>query len=95
MGQRLDHKLECANCGTIYLDIPADVDSNSPIHCSSCGNFLGSWGDLETDFARQGGQHGVFRMEKGMITRLDEPAQVLHGAANENAPKPLKPDEVG
>ncbi|MDR6631438.1 hypothetical protein J2X72_000209 [Phyllobacterium sp. 1468] len=30
-------------------------------------------------------------MEKGMITRLDEPAQILHGVANENAPKPLKP----
>jgi len=92
MGRRLDHKLECATCGTIYLDIPADLKSSSPIHCSSCGNFLGSWGDLETDFARQGGHHGVFRMEKGVITRLDEPGQVLRGPANQNTPKPA--DEV-
>ncbi|MBB3236260.1 hypothetical protein [Phyllobacterium endophyticum] len=92
MAQRLDHKLECADCGTIYLDIPADVTSSTPIHCSSCGNFLGSWGDLEMDFAKQGGQHGIFRMEQGVITRVDDAAQALR-SANENKP-PMKSDEI-
>ncbi|MDR6636340.1 ribosomal protein S27E [Phyllobacterium sp. 1468] len=37
--KRLDHKLDCKACGTIYLDIPADVQSHTPIYCSSCGDF--------------------------------------------------------
>ena len=43
--QRLDHKLDCKKCGTIYLDIPDDVKVTSAIHCSSCGRFLGHWGN--------------------------------------------------
>lgn len=72
MARHLNHKLECKNCGTIYLDIPDDVNSASPIHCSTCGLFLGRWEELETDFAAQGGQSGVFRMENGEITQIDE-----------------------
>jgi uncharacterized Zn finger protein len=72
MAKKLDHKLECKDCGTIYLDIPIDVKSTSPIHCSSCGQYIGRWEEIETDFALQGGQHGVFKMDKGEITQIDE-----------------------
>jgi hypothetical protein len=68
----LDHKLDCKDCGTIYLDIPSNANSDTPIHCSTCGIFLGRWGELETDFARQGGQSGVFHMEDGQITPIVE-----------------------
>lgn len=69
--ERLDHKLDCKDCGTIYLDIPETVASDTPIHCSSCGQLLGRWGELERDFARQGGQNGVFEMKDGQILRKD------------------------
>jgi hypothetical protein len=44
------------------------------------------------DFAKQGGQHGIFRMEQGVITRVDDAAQALR-SANENKP-PMKSDEI-
>lgn len=72
MIKKLDHKLDCKDCGTIYLDIPENVHSDTPIHCSTCGQFLGRWAELEADFARQGGQRGVFRMDEGEITQIDE-----------------------
>ena len=55
MPQRLDHKLDCKACGTIYLEIPEDVQSHTPIYCSSCGALLGRWDELERDFNQQGG----------------------------------------
>lgn len=67
--QRLDHKLDCKKCGTIYLDIPDDVKGTSAIHCSSCGRFLGHWGELSRDFNQQGGQDGVFELKDGQIER--------------------------
>jgi hypothetical protein len=69
--ERLDHKLDCKDCGTIYLDIPDTVESDTLIHCSSCGQLLGRWSELESDFARQGGQNGVFEMKDGQILRKD------------------------
>lgn len=66
---RLDHKLDCKSCGTIYLDRPENVRGTTSIHCSSCGQFLGYWGELSRDFVRQGGQHGVFEMKEGLILR--------------------------
>lgn len=71
MEQKLNHGLNCVDCGTIYLDIPMSVTGDTPINCSSCGKFLGSWGDLERSFNRQGGQHGVFEMDDGQIIRKD------------------------
>jgi hypothetical protein len=68
---RLDQKLNCRVCGTIYLDIPPNVMSHSPIYCSSCGLLLGRWDDLEKDFNVQGGQDGVFKLHNGQIERLD------------------------
>ncbi|MDQ0996492.1 hypothetical protein QFZ34_001674 [Phyllobacterium ifriqiyense] len=69
--ERLDHKLDCKDCGTIYLKIPKDVQSDTPIYCSTCGVLLGRWEELERDFNRQGGQDGVFKMNDGQIERLD------------------------
>ena len=65
MPQRLDHKLDCKACGTIYLQIPENVQSHTPIYCSSCGDLLGRWDELERDFYQQGGQHGIFEMHDG------------------------------
>jgi hypothetical protein len=67
--ERLDHKLDCKACGTIYFDLPEDVRSTSAIHCSKCGRFLGYWGELSRDFNGQGGQDGVFELKDGQILR--------------------------
>ena len=69
MPQRLDRRLDCKACGTIYLEIPEDVQSHTPIYCSSCGALLGRWDELERDFNQQGGQHGIFEMHDGQIIR--------------------------
>jgi transcription elongation factor Elf1 len=70
MSEKLDHLLECPDCGTINLDIPRNVKSDTPIHCSICGNTLGTWAELERDFDKQGGQHGVFELKEGQIIRI-------------------------
>ena len=62
----LDHKLDCKKCGTIYLDIPSDVEEDSPIHCSTCKGYLGTWGELQDDFYRQAGT-GVYDMSDGKV----------------------------
>lgn len=67
--KRLDHKLDCKACGTIYLDVPEDVRDDSPIHCSSCHAFLGTWGELQRDFYRQAGE-GIFHLHDGQIDAL-------------------------
>ena len=69
--QRLDHKLDCKACGTIYLEIPENVQSHTPIYCSSCGELLGRWDELELDFNQQGGQNGIFEMHDGQIIRRE------------------------
>ncbi|MDX8450167.1 hypothetical protein [Mesorhizobium captivum] len=70
-GEYLDHRLECPSCGTIRLNIPADPDSSSPINCAECGQYLGTWDELQTDFERQGGADGAFRLDNGRIRRID------------------------
>jgi hypothetical protein len=67
----LNHRLECPFCLTIKLRIPKKATPSDPIFCSDCGAFLGTWDDLQADFERQGGQYGVFRLDKGRIKRLD------------------------
>ena len=67
--QSLDHKLDCKKCGTIYLDIPEDVQSHTAIYCSSCGSLMGRWDELERDFNQQGGQNGVFELKEGQFER--------------------------
>jgi hypothetical protein len=67
----LNHRLECPFCLKIRLRIPTKAKPSDPILCSDCGEFLGTWDDLQADFERQGGQNGVFRLDKGRIKRLD------------------------
>ncbi|RWC98032.1 MAG: hypothetical protein EOS32_02345 [Mesorhizobium sp.] len=57
----LDHRLECPYC----LTIPDDSRPDTPIFCDDCGKYLGTWDELQTDFEKQGGQNGVFRLDRG------------------------------
>lgn len=67
--KRLDHQLDCKKCGTIYLDLPQGAAADTPIHCSGCHAFLGTWSELQRDFYRQAGQ-GVFYLHDGQIDAL-------------------------
>ncbi|RWA59746.1 MAG: hypothetical protein E5X49_32270 [Mesorhizobium sp.] len=67
----LDHLLECPYCLTIRLRIPVDATPSTPITCSDCGRYLGTWDEIQTDFERQGGNDGVFRLDKGRIKRIE------------------------
>ncbi|BCG88293.1 hypothetical protein MesoLj113c_44030 [Mesorhizobium sp. 113-3-9] len=67
----LDHKLECPYCLTIRLRIPANADPDTPIFCDDCEAYMGTWDELQADFERQGGQNGVFRLNKGRIQRVE------------------------
>lgn len=71
MGTYLDHKLECPHCLTIRLRIPVDATSATRIVCDDCGQYLGTWDELLTDFERQGGPDGVFRLDRGKIRRVE------------------------
>ncbi|RWC64245.1 hypothetical protein [Mesorhizobium sp.] len=66
----LGHRLECPYCLTIRLRIPVDARPDTQITCSDCGEFLGTWDDLLSDFEAQGDNNGVFRLDKGRIRRL-------------------------
>lgn len=67
----LDHLLECPYCLTIRLRIPAAATPSTPITCADCGHYLATWDELQTDFEKQGGANGVFRLDNGRIERLD------------------------
>jgi hypothetical protein len=67
----LNHRLECPYCLTIRLRIPADAQPETQIMCDDCGEFLGIWDELLTDFEKQGGNAGVFRLDKGRIRRIN------------------------
>jgi hypothetical protein len=77
----LNHQLECPYCLTIRLRIPANARPESEIRCDDCGEYLGTWDELQSDFERQGGQNGVFRLDHGRIRRVEE------------VPKGFVPDE--
>ncbi|ODT06170.1 MAG: hypothetical protein ABS58_12835 [Mesorhizobium sp. SCN 65-20] len=66
----LNHRLECPYCLTIRLRIPEDARLDTPIACDDCGEYLGTWDELQTDLAKQGGTNGVFFLEKGRIKRI-------------------------
>jgi rRNA maturation endonuclease Nob1 len=66
--QKLDHKLDCKACGTIYQDIPEDFDEDAPVACSTCGTHLGLWRELKADYRRQASQTtGVFDLHDGQF----------------------------
>ncbi|QKC81547.1 hypothetical protein [Mesorhizobium sp. NZP2077] len=69
--QYLNHRLECPYCLTIRLRIPHDARPEAQIACDDCGEYLGTWDELQADFEKQGGNSGVFRLEKGRIRRID------------------------
>ena len=69
--QYLNHRLECPYCLTIRLRIPHDARPETQVDCADCGEYLGTWDELQTDFEKQGGNSGVFRFEKGRIRRID------------------------
>jgi len=62
----LDDKLDCKRCGTISLEIPDGAKESTPIHCSSCGDYLGTWGELQDDFYKQS-SGGIFDLKDGNI----------------------------
>ncbi|RUM95629.1 hypothetical protein EET67_21945 [Pseudaminobacter arsenicus] len=66
----LDGKLECATCGTIRMLIPKKADELTEIHCSSCGRLLGTWGELQDEFAREAGD-GTLEFNGGRIRRVE------------------------
>lgn len=66
----LDGKLECASCGTIRMLIPKKADDLTEIHCSSCGRYLGTWGELQDEFAREAGD-GTLEFNGGRIRRIE------------------------
>lgn len=67
--KRLDNKLDCKSCGTIYLDVPENVNGDTVINCSSCNEPLGTWGELQRDFYQQSEQ-GVFHLHDWQIDSL-------------------------
>jgi hypothetical protein len=67
MGKRLDDKLDCKRCGTISLDIPDGALEDTPIHCSSCGDFMGTWGELQDNFHKQA-RIGAYDLKDGNIS---------------------------
>ncbi len=70
MGKRLDDKLDCKRCGTIALVIPDGAREHTPIHCSTCGDYLGTWGEMQDSFDDQSVK-GVFDLEDGNIFEHD------------------------
>ncbi|MBB3237385.1 hypothetical protein FHS20_004282 [Phyllobacterium endophyticum] len=82
MSQELDHKLDCPNCRTTYLKLPTVLSDHTPITCTTCGEFLGTWGELEADFFSQGGMNGAFRLDEGHFTRIDQDTMHAHELAS-------------
>ncbi len=67
--KRLDHKLDCKAGGTIRMDIPENAEEHTAIHCSSCGAYMGEWGELQDDFQKQAGRTEAFDLNNGNITK--------------------------
>jgi hypothetical protein len=65
----LNDRLECPKCGTITLQIPDDVQQDSPISCSRCSTYLGTWEELQDNFEKQN-DAGAYELRKGRIKRL-------------------------
>jgi len=66
MRKQLDDKLDCKKCGMIALDIPDGARESTPIHCSKCGDYLGTWGDLQDNFDDQT-TGGSYDLKDGQI----------------------------
>ena len=51
------------------MDIPGNSEEQTAIHCSSCGAYMGEWGELQDDFQKQAGRTEAFDLNHGNITR--------------------------
>ncbi|SDP31336.1 hypothetical protein SAMN05428967_1572 [Phyllobacterium sp. YR620] len=71
MAQKIDGKLQCEECRTIYLSIPRIDNDDGPVFCSECGAYMGRWRDVRSEFSAQGGQNGVFELSNGQIIRIE------------------------
>jgi len=69
MGKRLDDKLDCKRCGTIALEIPQGAGESTPVHCSKCGDYMGTWGELQDNFDKQASA-SAFDLKDGNIEEL-------------------------
>jgi len=67
--KRLDERLECPICHVIRLSIPDDPKPNSPVHCSNCGSFLGTWSEMQESFFQQAKGSRLFDLKRGTIVR--------------------------
>ena len=67
MGKRLDDKLDCKQCGTILLDIPDGAGESTAVHCSSCGAYMGTWGEMQDNFHSQTDSTKVLDLKDGNI----------------------------
>ncbi|RCW78882.1 hypothetical protein C7476_12168 [Phyllobacterium bourgognense] len=70
MATQLNGRLECSECRATYLRIPTHVRSDSPILCTTCGNYIGRWYEVESSFMKQGGLNGVFDLHDGHIIKI-------------------------
>lgn len=66
----LDRQHECPYCKTIRLRIPEDAQPDTPIVCDDCGEYLGTWDEIQSDLENQGGTDGVFVLAKGRIQKI-------------------------
>jgi hypothetical protein len=67
--RKLDGMLDCKRCGTIQMTIPENATDDTPVHCSNCGGFLGTWGELQEDFAKQIGNAESVDLDHGTMTK--------------------------
>lgn len=68
MAHKLDHKLDCKQCGTIYLDIADDLADDAVVSCSTCGKEIGVWRELKADYRWQASEtEGVFDLHDGQF----------------------------
>ncbi|MFU0504604.1 hypothetical protein [Pseudaminobacter sp. NGMCC 1.201702] len=67
--KKLNDKLDCKACGTIQMDIPEHAEEHTPIHRANCGVYLGQWGELQDDLAKQIRDAEVLDLDQGTITK--------------------------
>lgn len=82
MVQRLNGKLECARCRTVYLCIPDDVRSDSPIFCTACGSFLGRWSESPKTYGQRLGANTPSIAHAPGLTKICQVRQGFKSTAN-------------
>ena len=65
MGKKLNNKLECPKCHTIYLTLTQNVEPKTPIHGSSCGTILARGSSLSPISSPKVGKVAYLKCAKG------------------------------